>query len=286
MTDKFANQPPSGIDSDATNVTSRLISIHRDVAPRSLVGRQLAIRIKLQRSIAKLSLEVLAETTDLSVVDLDEIERGQTSLPAALLPQIALALGKSVEWFYAPLVRRIPDAKNSDLANCVSDTVPAALLAAYAEQLTCIQATNRGIQNELAITADAGLVGGRGRVLLVDDSPDVLVGIGAFLESADLEVIRVTTAEEALRIAMTAERIDLVITDYALPGSSGYDLLTQLAELRSTLPGIIITGYAEAISLEGLPAHTRFLRKPFRRKALVDNVKELLRRRVVADAQS
>jgi CheY-like chemotaxis protein len=250
------------------------------------VDRQLAIRIKLQRSVAKLSLEVLAEATDLSVVGLDEIERGQTSLPAALLPQIALALGKSIDWFYAPLVRRIPDARISGLSDCVSDTVPAALLAAYAEQLTCVQATNRARQNGPAITPDVGLVGRRGRVLLVDDSPDVLVGIGAFLESADLEVIRVINAEEALRIAMTAEQIDLVITDYALPGSSGYDLLMQLAELRSTLPGIIITGYAEAVSLEGLPAHTRFLRKPFRRKTLVDNVTELLHRRVVADAQS
>jgi CheY-like chemotaxis protein len=282
MTDKFANQPPSGSNSDATNATSWPISINNDVSPRSLVGRQLAIRIKLQRSIAKVSLEVLAKATDLSVVDLDEIERGQASLPAAVLPQKALALGKSMERFYVPLVRRIPDARISNLSNCVSDTVPAALLAAYAEELTCISTTD----NEQAIAADAGLVGRRERVLLVDDSPDVLVGIGAFLESVDLEVIRVTNAEDALRIAMTAERIDLVMTDYALPGSSGYDLLIQLAQLRSTLPGIIITGYAEAVSLEGLPAHTRFLRKPFRRKALVETAIELLCRRVVADAQS
>jgi DNA-binding response OmpR family regulator len=172
------------------------------------------------------------------------------------------------------------------LADCVADTVPAVLLAAYAEQLTCVHIASRANPNELAITPDAGLPGMRGRVLLVDDSPDVLVGVGAFLESADIEAIRVTNAEEALRIAMTAERIDLVITDYALPGSSGYDLIMQLAELRPTLPGIIITGYAEAVSMEGLPAHTRFLRKPFRRKALVENVIELLRRRVVAGAQS
>jgi hypothetical protein len=99
MTDKFASQPPSGISSDATNATSWPILLHRDVAPRSLVDHQLAIRIRLQRSIAKLSLEVLAEATGLSVVGLDEIERGQASLPAALLPQIAIALGKSIEWF-------------------------------------------------------------------------------------------------------------------------------------------------------------------------------------------
>src|ERR1700691_2587614 len=116
MNNNSAGQPPFGVSGGSTKATSRPITICHDLAPRILVDHQLSMRIYLQRCIAKLPLEVLAEAIGLSVADLDEIERGQASLPAALLPQIAFAVGKPVEWFYVPLVRRISDARISDLA--------------------------------------------------------------------------------------------------------------------------------------------------------------------------
>jgi len=201
-----------------------------------------------------------------------------------VLPAIASALGKPIEWFYAPIVRRIPDARVVDPANCVSDTVPTAVLAAYAEQWLRIQATCWPDQTEPTNTAVTGLEGKR--ALLVEDSPDVLLGVAAFLEGAGMEVIKATNGDDALRIAATDEMLDVIITDYAMPGLSGVDLLVQLASLQPTLPGIIISAYAEAIPVKALPEHTRLLRKPFRRKVLIGNVIEIMRQNVVKEVQS
>ena len=59
------------------------------------------------------------------------------------------------------------------------------------------------------------------------------------------------------------EDYDLVVTDYAMPLLSGGEALIRAREIRSDLPGIIISGYADAESIARKPANVEVLTKPF-----------------------
>ena len=115
-------------------------------------------------------------------------------------------------------------------------------------------------------------------VLLVDDAPDVLVTLGAFLGRAGIQVIKAASGDEALRIVASDQSLHAIVTDHAMPGLSGTELLLHAAQLRPELPGLVVTGFADSRSLGELPAHVRVLRKPFRREELVRSVQHMTRR--------
>ncbi len=86
---------------------------------------------------------------------------------------------------------------------------------------------------------------GGSRVLLVDD--DALVSMGAADMLMDLghSVTEASSGMQALQILEADPRIDLVVTDYAMPGMTGLDLAAKIKQLRPHMPIIIATGYAE-----------------------------------------
>ena len=61
--------------------------------------------------------------------------------------------------------------------------------------------------------------------------------------------------------------IDLVITDYAMPGMTGLDLAGIIRDLNSALPIIIASGYAD-IAQGPASVHFPKLAKPFRQAEL------------------
>jgi PAS domain-containing protein/CheY-like chemotaxis protein/anti-sigma regulatory factor (Ser/Thr protein kinase) len=114
------------------------------------------------------------------------------------------------------------------------------------------------------------------RILLVDDDADVLVTTGAFLENAGFAVLRAGNADDALAKVSAGGPVDAVVTDYAMPGMNGGDLLAELRTTRPDLPGVIISGYSELAGSELPDDSTLRLRKPFQRDALIEAVRRLL----------
>ena len=112
-------------------------------------------------------------------------------------------------------------------------------------------------------------------VLLVDDAPDVLVTLGAFLGHAGLQVTRAATGREALAHLAQGVRCDVLVTDYAMPEVNGLELLRAARELRPRLPALLITGVDQTAMAAG-PDGARMLQKPFGRCTLVDEVRSLL----------
>lgn len=81
-----------------------------------------------------------------------------------------------------------------------------------------------------------------GRVLVVDDDPDVRRYLEEFLETAGgFETEGVGDAARALA-AIAAHPPDLVIVDWRLPGLSGLDLVKAIKRTWLRLPVILITG--------------------------------------------
>lgn len=116
----------------------------------------------------------------------------------------------------------------------------------------------------------------RHHILVVDDVNDVLVAVGAFLAKAGFPIRKASNGDEAIRLIANDPRIDVLVTDYAMPGLSGGELILLAAQIRPNLKSMIITGYPNADGLAELPPGTTILVKPFRRNALIAGIRSLL----------
>jgi CheY-like chemotaxis protein len=102
------------------------------------------------------------------------------------------------------------------------------------------------------------------------------VTAASMLESLGHQVLMASSGRKALTILQGDSKIDLVITDHAMPQMTGGELADQIRDLRPNLPVIFATGYAELPNPEesGLPR----LCKPYRLEDLTSLMDEVLRR--------
>jgi signal transduction histidine kinase len=103
------------------------------------------------------------------------------------------------------------------------------------------------------------------RVLVVDDDAMVAAGTAGMIEDLGHSVIEVDSALRALDfLSSTRPNIDIVITDYAMPGMTGGELAAEIHRVRPGLPVVIATGYSNAPEEMDLPR----LSKPYRQQDL------------------
>ncbi|BEV45496.1 PAS domain S-box protein [Afipia carboxidovorans] len=82
-------------------------------------------------------------------------------------------------------------------------------------------------------------------VLAVDDDALVLTNTVAMLEDLGHIGVAAASATEALEILRTRDGIDLVITDQAMPQTTGLELIQSIKAQWPQLPVILATGFAE-----------------------------------------
>jgi PAS domain S-box-containing protein len=121
--------------------------------------------------------------------------------------------------------------------------------------------------------ASSGLI----RILLVDDSADVLATTSAFLENSGFTVMGVDSGDKALAVLSRGERFDAAISDYAMPGLNGADLIAEAQLVQPGLQALLITGYAGVTYADTLPDGTPLLYKPFQRGDLLEAIRLLTR---------
>lgn len=116
-----------------------------------------------------------------------------------------------------------------------------------------------------------------GRILIVDDEPDMRLAVRNVLKLRGYEVSEAGDGPSAL--AMVREgRPDLVLLDIRLPGMDGIEVLDGLKKLDDTLPVVMITGYGHiqsAVDVMKLGAN-EYLQKPFENAQLVETVKRFV----------
>src|SRR4029079_3226852 len=89
------------------------------------------------------------------------------------------------------------------------------------------------------------------RVLVVDDEEHVRDVLIEALESEGCEVISAQSGEIALALFDQHQgRIDALFTDIGMPNMSGWELVNEIRQRSKTVPLAIISGWADAISLE------------------------------------
>jgi PAS domain S-box-containing protein len=107
-------------------------------------------------------------------------------------------------------------------------------------------------------------------VLVVDDDPLVLTNMAAMLDDIGHRVFEADSASEALTILRRESGIQLVITDQAMPRTTGLQLIEEIKDNWPDLPVILATGFAELPSGTDLRQIT--LAKPFRQHDLASAV--------------
>jgi PAS domain S-box-containing protein len=109
------------------------------------------------------------------------------------------------------------------------------------------------IQDTVSAEPSLPLLGplGKGRILFVDDEPEMVKLAQQMLEYLGYQVIGLTSSEKALKVFRAQpENFDLVITDQTMPQMSGARLAAELMRLRPDIPVILCTGYSEVITAE------------------------------------
>jgi signal transduction histidine kinase/ActR/RegA family two-component response regulator/predicted negative regulator of RcsB-dependent stress response len=89
------------------------------------------------------------------------------------------------------------------------------------------------------------------RVLVVDDETHVREVLIEALEAEGCEVISAPSGEVALALFDQYEgKFDAVFTDIGMPEMSGWELVTEIRERSKTIPLAIVSGWADAISVQ------------------------------------
>jgi len=117
-----------------------------------------------------------------------------------------------------------------------------------------------------------------GRILVVDDDPDIRLVLREHLEPEGFEVIDAADGAE-MRSIIVQEEIDLVILDLQLPDEDGLNLAKVLRE--KTDAGIVmLTGKGATVDMVvGLEVGADdYVAKPFKYRELLARIRSVLRR--------
>ncbi len=124
------------------------------------------------------------------------------------------------------------------------------------------------------------------RVLVADDSEEMISLLTEFLEDAGYRVVTATDGKEALRV-FAAESPDLVLLDALMPRMTGFEVANQLKSDPATrlIPIIMLTGLTDLNDkIRGIEIGVDdFITKPFNRLELLTRVRSLLRVKMYTD---
>ena len=106
-------------------------------------------------------------------------------------------------------------------------------------------------------------------VLLVEDEPGVRELTAEQLRDRGYRVLEAESGPAALRLIQAGVHVDLLISDYGLPGGmNGRQVIEAARERHPELPVVLITGYASIAGLSDLET----IRKPFDPAVLIGRV--------------
>ncbi|MFN2166982.1 MAG: response regulator [Anaerolineae bacterium] len=116
------------------------------------------------------------------------------------------------------------------------------------------------------------------KILVVDDEPNILQTVKAYLEREGYAVYSATDGPAALKAAR-AFQPDLIVLDIMLPGMDGFEVLRRLRQESDVYVLMLTARSDETDKIVGLTVGADdYLTKPFSPRELVARVKAILRR--------
>jgi DNA-binding response OmpR family regulator len=121
----------------------------------------------------------------------------------------------------------------------------------------------------------------KGKVLVVDDEPDIVKTVSMRLKANDYEVVTAGDGVSATHAALS-EKPDVIILDIGMPAGDGHVVARRLQDsARSLIPIIFLTAHASEHHYkrafdEGV---AKYITKPFHPEELMAAVEELVERK-------
>ena len=119
---------------------------------------------------------------------------------------------------------------------------------------------------------------GSGTILVVDDEETVRAVAKTMLETKGFSVLTANDGREALEIAQQHDDIVAVLLDMTMPHLGGEDTFRELRQLSPDLKVVMMSGYNERDVTSRFPEKrlAGFIQKPFKQKALLGKLREVL----------
>lgn len=113
-------------------------------------------------------------------------------------------------------------------------------------------------------------------VLVVEDEALVRMDIADQLQELGFKVLEASNASKAVEMLASNPSIQIMFTDVDMPG--GMDGLMLAAAVRDKWPPIkiIVTSGHRRVSLDDIPAESRFFGKPYRADAVASAMREMM----------
>ena len=137
-------------------------------------------------------------------------------------------------------------------------------------------------ETEQGMVAEAPPMRGTETVLIVDDEPQLVDMWSRVLSRLGYTALRAISPMEGLRIFGSNDaRIDIVVTDYAMPGMNGMDMAREMMKMRNGIPVILLTGYSSVVTQEEAKAAgiVEFAMKPVTTLEMSRMIRSALARR-------
>ncbi|MFW6162307.1 MAG: response regulator transcription factor [Planctomycetota bacterium] len=117
------------------------------------------------------------------------------------------------------------------------------------------------------------------KILIVEDEPDMVMGLKDNLELEGYQVLTATDGQAALDVACS-EVPDLILLDLMLPKVNGFEVCKQLRQKGMDVPIVMLTAKSQEVDkILGLELGADdYITKPFSIRELLARVKAVLRR--------
>jgi CheY-like chemotaxis protein len=146
-------------------------------------------------------------------------------------------------------------------------------------QESSIRETKRGFMPPLEPSSAIQTGPLQGRILVVDDEPDVLKVIRLYLKGHTLSICSVTSGIAAMEHLQNSEiQYDLLLTDLEMPSCNGIELCAFFKKYNPELPVILMSGYGQSLTKNDID-HAQIqavVSKPLDQRLLVATLRQFL----------
>lgn len=179
-----------------------------------------------------------------------------------------------------------PGTRNNGLQG-VGLAIARRIAAAHGGNVTVRSQTGVGTIYSIVLPASQSeIYTEKRRVLVVDDVPDIMLLLGKLVERMGYQVEMASCAAEALEV-LEQKEVNLLITDWAMPGMNGGELIARLKEEARwrEIPTVVLTGHDTLMERDTalLAGCDCFLVKPVKRDELQRVIHDLLEKHVLSE---